>query len=62
MLGLVVGTWPSRQLGLDKKSARRKNQNIEGTPPVGNAVQNLSLRGALHSARLKGSPELTTRL
>jgi hypothetical protein len=33
MLGLAKGMMPGRQVAQDKKSARRKNQNNEGTLP-----------------------------
>jgi len=38
MLGLAKGMMPGRQVAQDKKSARRKNQNNEGTLPWANAA------------------------
>ena len=47
MLGRAVGTMPSHQVGLGKKSTSRRNQNNEGTLPLRSIdVANAAIRFA----------------
>ena len=48
MLGLAMGMIPNRQVGLNKKGARRKNQNSEKHPSI--PVQNNETAGCLGGA------------
>ena len=52
MLGLAMGMIPNRQVGLNKKGARRKNQNSENIPQ--SPFRTTKLRAALGELTLGG--------